>query len=192
MTWIWRVRAAVLTLIGILVVHQGRYLFATPQHEHELSAAHSYLVWLAPISVVLGLLVFVHLVVVVGRARAGADPQLPGTGGLWLAVTATLLSAFAAQECLEDLLTHGHLPSLAELLGAGGWTAIPVAVAVAGGIALLLRGAAHVVRWALERGRRRAARHTSLAPAAPRPPIFAVPSSILARRLAGRGPPVLS
>jgi hypothetical protein len=191
-TRIWHVRAAILTLVGIVAVHQGRYLFATPEHEHALSAAHGYLLWLTPLAAVLGLLGFVHLLAAASRARGGAGARLPGTGALWLAVTATLLSAFAAQESLETLFTHGAFPTFAELLGEGGWTAIPFAIAVGAVIALLLRGAAHVARWALWRGRRRVVRQAPLALALPRPAVLPAPRSVLARRLAGRGPPALS
>ena len=189
----WRLRAAILTLIGILAVHQGRYLFAPAEHEHELSTAHSYLVWLAPASAILVLLAVLHLAVHAGRARDADRPQLPGTRTLWPTVTTALLGAFAAQESLELVLSHGHLPELADLLGGGGWTAIPFAVAAGGAIALLLRGAARVVRWVAGRRRRALARqHAPLAHPLPRSPVVAVPRSVLARRLAGRGPPVLS
>jgi hypothetical protein len=30
---LWRLHASILTLAGVLGVHEGRYLFATPAHE---------------------------------------------------------------------------------------------------------------------------------------------------------------
>ena len=111
---------------------------------------------------------------------------------LWLAATGSLLGVFGAQESLETLLSHGHLPGLADLVGAGGWTAVPLAVAAGGLIALLLRGAATVLRWALGRRRRPVVRHAPPALLAPRRPLLAARRSVLARRLAGRGPPAVS
>lgn len=191
MTGIWRLRAAVLTLVGAVVVHHGRYAFVSPEHEHELAAAHTYLTWLAPASAVLLFLAVTQLVAYLGRTGDGAAPRLPRARTLWLAGTATLLAVFGAQESLETLFSHGHLPHVADLLGAGGWTAIPFALAAGGLIALLLRGAATVVRWALGR-QRRPVRQAPLALLAPRSPVLAAPGSVLARRLAGRGPPALS
>jgi len=142
------------------------------------------------VAAVVTFLAIVHLAARLGRVD-GAPPALPRGRALWLSASASLLMVFGAQESLETLLTHGQLPQLAELLAAGGWTAIPFALAAGGAIALLLRGAARVVRWALARTppqRSRAAR----AVLTPRSPVLAAPRSVLARRLAGRGPPVLS
>ena len=192
MTGIWRLRAAVLILVGALAVHHGRDAFATPEHEHELAAAHSYLPWLASASAMLLFLAVVQLATYLGREGAGPGPQLPRARTLWLAATGSLLAVFAAQESLEMLLSHGRLPGLADLLGAGGWTAAPLAAAAGALIALLLRGAATVLRWALGRRRRPVVRQAPLALLAPRWPLLAAARSVLARRLASRGPPALS
>jgi hypothetical protein len=192
MSGIWRLRAAVLVVIGALGVHHGRYAFATPEHEHAYVAAHAYLPWLASAAAVALFLLVVQLAAVVGRAGEDPQPGLPRAGTLWPAASASLLTVFGAQESLETFLSHGHLPELAELLGAGGWTAVPLAVAIGGAIALLLRGAATVVRWALGRCRRPVARQAPPALPAPRRPRLAAARSVLARRLAGRGPPGLS
>lgn len=192
MSGIWRLRAAILLLVGALAVHHGRYAFATPEHEHQLVAAHAYLPWLAGAAAVLVFLVVVQLAAFLQHAGEDPEPRLPRAGTLWPAATASLLAVFGAQESLETFLSHGHLPELAELLGAGGWTALPLAVAAGGLIAVLLRGAATVVRWALARRRRPADRQAPPALLAPRLPRLAAARSVLARRLAGRGPPVLS
>ena len=118
--------------------------------------------------------------------------ELPRARTLWLAATVSLLGVFGAQESAEWLLSHGRLPELADILGAGGWTAVPLAVAAGALIALLLRGAATVLRWALGRRRRPLGRLAPPAPLVPRRPRLAAARSVLARRLAGRGPPALS
>lgn len=187
MTLPWRLRAAVLTLAGVLGVHQVRFRFAPVEHEHELAAAHVYLPWLTAAAGALLFLAIVQLAVCVHR-RAERAPRIPRVPVLWLAATATLLCVFGTQESLETLLSHGHLPALAELLGEGGWTAVPTAVAAGALIALLLRGAAGAVAWVLARRPHRP-RRAAAAVAIPAAPALAPRGSLLARRLAGRAPP---
>ncbi|HEX8104776.1 MAG TPA: hypothetical protein VF533_19310, partial [Solirubrobacteraceae bacterium] len=69
MTWTWRLRAALLTLIGVLAVHAGRYRLAPPEHAHEYGAAHGYLGWLVPAA---GALLFLAAVQVGALVRSGA------------------------------------------------------------------------------------------------------------------------
>ncbi len=185
MTRVWRLRAGVLTLVGALAVHHGRYAFASDEHAHALASAHRYLVWLAPVAAVLLFLAAAQLAASLTRPGAGERAALPGPRTLWAAATATLLVAFAAQESAETLLAHGALPGL----GDGAWTAGPFALVAGGIIALLLRGAQEAVRWAARRVRPVRAPAGAAAPAAPRPVVLAAPRSVLARRLAGRGPP---
>ncbi len=184
----WRLRAAVLTLAGVLAVHHGRYRFAPPEHAHALAGVHGYLGWLTPVAGALLFLATVHFAARLadpGRSR----PRLPGVRTLWAAAGAALLTVFGAQECVEHALVDGHLPTFAELLGSGGWTAIPLAALAAGAIALLLRGAAAALRWAVARRRARP-RRAPWAPPAPAAPVLPAPRKVLARRLAGRGPPL--
>jgi hypothetical protein len=188
---IWQLRAAVLTLVGILAVHHGRFLFASAAHSNELSTAHRYLVWLAPITAVLVLLAVLQVAVHASRLHDQEAEQLPDFGPLWVLLASTLLTAFVAQESLETLFAHGYIPQLAELFGGGGWTAIPLAVASAGGIALLLRGAATVVQWAAAR-RHRSSRSAAVRVALPALDVLVPTQSLLGRRLASRGPPLLS
>ncbi len=191
MTWPWRLRAAVLTLVGVLGVHHGRFLFATEEHEHELAGVHVYLTWLAPAAGVLLFLAVTQLAAHLGRLDHRSAPRLPRARTLWLWSVVTLLGVFCAQECVETLLAHGHLPEVAELLGGGGWTVLPLSVAAGGAIALLLRAAATVVGWVLGRAARR--RRSVARPALPpRAPGLAPRASVLARRLAGRAPPALA
>jgi hypothetical protein len=190
MTGIWRVRAAVLTLVGVLAVHDGRYLFATHEHEHELAPVHMYLTWLVPAAGALLFLAVAQLAANLSRPQATA-PQLPRARALWLAATTTLLCVYGAQESLETVFSYGRVPELADVVGSGGWAAIPLAGAAGGVIAALLRGAATVVRWALTRARRPAGR-TPVAVDRPRTPALTPRGSVLARRLAGRAPPALS
>jgi hypothetical protein len=187
MTGIWRLRAAVLTLVGVLAVHDGRYLFA---NEHELATVHTYFAWLAPAAGALLFLAVAQLAANLSRPEATA-PELPRARALWLAATASLLCVYGAQESLEIVFSYGRVPELADLLGSGGWAAIPLAVAAGGVIAALLRGAATVVRWALTRARHPVGR-TPVALDVPCTPALTPRGSVLARRLAGRAPPAVS
>jgi hypothetical protein len=181
----------VLTLVGVLGVHQARFLFAAPEHEHAPAAAHAYLTWLTPVTGVLLFLAVTELAAHIGRLDDEGVPRLPRARTLWLSATITLLCVFGAQESLETFFSHGHLPALAEPLGNGGWTVVPFSIVAGGAIGVLLRGAATVVGWVLARRAhtRRGAAPTS---SPPRPPALAPRASVLARRLAGRAPPALS
>jgi hypothetical protein len=190
-TGIWRLRAAVLTFVGVLAVHHGCYMFATPERDHEFAAAHAYLSWLTPVA---GGLLFLAGAELAARVLSPtiAGPQAsPRVRALWPTVTVTLVCAFALQESLEAALSHEHLPLQAAVFGAGGWTAVPLAVAVGGVIALLLRGAARALRWALHRARRRA-RRPPVALHLPAAPVLFLGGSVLAHRHAGRAPPAFA
>ena len=192
MTAIWHLRAALLTVFGTVLVHEGRFMFADAEHGHVREAAHGYLAWLTPALAVVLFLAAVQLVAHL-RRRTDEDgvPELPRVRSLWLVGSLALLGAFAAQEFVEASLTSGQLPGFVEVFGPGGWVIVPVAVGVAGGIAVLLQGAVAVVAWALARARPRRRRAIALAA-----PFFSAArvarTSVLARRLAGRAPPALS
>jgi hypothetical protein len=189
---IWRLRAAVLTLAGALGVHQARDLFASPAHERELADVHVYIPWLMPLVGILVFLAIAQLAMRLGRPGSAQEARLPRARILWLAATVALIHVFVLEESLETVLADGHLPAVADLLGAGGWTAIPLAAAAGGGIALLLRGAAKVVRWAIDRRRRPRRRPPMVLVRLPYLPLPGPQASVLARRLAGRAPPALS
>jgi hypothetical protein len=190
-TGIWRLRAAVLTFVGGLAVHHGCYIFATPERSHEFAAAHAYLSWLTPVAGGLLFLAAVELGAHVVRPKNTGAPGFPRACTVWRAATATLLCAFALQESLETVLSHEQLPLLVAIFGAGGWSAVPLAVAVGGVIALLLRGAATALRWASRRARRAACR-ASVAFDPPSAPVLSPHGSVLAGRHAGRAPPALA
>jgi hypothetical protein len=181
----WRARAGALTLLGALAVHQGRYL-AAPAAEDE--HAHTYFSWLVPIVTAVTLVALIEFAGRLVRARVARPARLPSTGRLWLAATAALLTIFVAQEALETLTTHGVWVTPAELASAGGWSVAPLSIAVGGLIALLLRGAARAVEWAGSRvpARHKRPRQIRL----PARPFVAPQGSVLARRLAGRAPPL--
>ncbi|HEV3000319.1 MAG TPA: hypothetical protein VGW75_06230 [Solirubrobacteraceae bacterium] len=190
----WRLRATVLVLVGAVVVHRAVYAAAGV---HPDERAHAYLDWLTPALVAL---LFAGVAEVAVRAlRVHRRPAAPPPRGrvLWPALSAALLAIFVAQEAAEALLTraqghgHGHELALAELLLAhGAWAAGPAALAVGALLALALRGAAAADAWSLAIVPPRPA---AAAPSRAPLPFAAVPGAprdVLARNLAGRGPPL--
>lgn len=175
-------RAAALLAAGSLAVHELRY--AAGYGSEGAVSGHGYIAWLAPL---VALALAAAFGAWIGRlGRDGAHrPTLT-----WFGASASLLATYVAQETLEALVAGGH-PSL---MAHGGWIAAPIAIAVGGLLALMLRGAraadrvaATVARpWSPLRGVRVAPLaflRSATAPVAPRP-------RVLARRLAGRGPPI--
>lgn len=189
MSGMWRLRAAALLLIASLGVHHGRYLFATAEHAHGLAEMHRYLPYAIALTGGLLFLAVAQLALLVRRGGRDGAGVLPRARWLWVLATTCLLSVFTGQECVETLTAHGHLPALGELLGDGGWAAVPLAVIAGAVVALLLKGAEKVVAWALLRSRPRRVRCAVSVLRAGRPLVWSARRSVLARRLAGRGPP---
>jgi hypothetical protein len=181
---------------GLLAVHELRYLLAYGAHAgHQLNAHGDTYVGTA--SLAAGLLLAVPTVGVVAgviRARRGAASSGPAAlrpWQSWVVWTVLLTLGFCALEGLEMVFESEHADGFAGVFGSGGWWAVPAAVAVAGVLTLLRRGARSLVRLAaLRDGRRRDRASGSIAsthPAVqrhrrtrPRP---------LASRAAGRAPP---
>jgi len=178
-------RAGATLAAGSLAVHELRFLVG--YGGEDAVAGHGYLAWLAPLVALAMAAAGGVWLARIGRAAGAPRPALT-----WLGASATLAATYAVQETVEVLSSSGH-PGL---LAHGGWIAAPVALAMGGLVALLLRGAG-----AADRAAATAARPWSpltLTPSAP--PDLTLPAAaplaprprVLARRLAGRAPPVAS
>lgn len=188
----WRVRATVLLLAGAVAVHRAVYALAGVRPDEH---AHAYLDWLTPALVAL---LFAGVAEVAVRAlrvhrRPAAPP--PRARVLWPMLSAALVAIFVAQEAGEALLTrghgHGHELAVAELLlSHGAWAAAPVALAIGALLALALRGAAAADAWSLALVPPRPAAPAPRVAPLPRAAALGAPRDVLARNLAGRGPPV--
>jgi hypothetical protein len=171
---------------GSLAVHQLRFLIGFG--DDNAVGGHGYLTWLAPLLALALAGACGVWVARVGRST-GARPRTTLT---WLGASASLVATYAIQETIEGL-SSAHHPGL---LAHGGWIALPAALAVGALVALTLR-AAHAADDAAA-----VAAHPwsplRLAVATPEPSALAVAAPvaprprILARRLAGRGPPLAS
>jgi hypothetical protein len=179
-------RAGAMLAAGSLAVHELRFLVG--YGGEDAVGGHGYLAWAAPL-----LALVMAAACGVWLARVGRSPGGRVRPALtWLGASAALVATYVAQETIEGFASPGH-PGL---LAHGGWIAVPAALAVGALVALTLRGAR-----AADRAAAVAARPWSpftiapIAPRSPAVPVAAPPAPrprILARRLAGRGPPLLS
>lgn len=181
-------RAAALMLVGAIAVHEGRYMLTPPEHVH--GGLHGYLAWLAPLIGLVALLAVAEFGARLARRPGEGGLHLPGGRVLFAVFTFVLLTLFGLQETLELTIADGALPADNVFIADGGWVSIPLALAAAAALALILRGAvriASIVAARLRQRPRRAARSDPSPPQAPLP--WAL---LLARSLAPRGPPLLS
>jgi hypothetical protein len=179
-------RAGAMLAAGSLAVHELRFLAG--YGGEGAVGGHGYLNWLAPLLAVALAASCGAWLARVGRARGGQSrPALT-----WLGASASLIATYAIQETIEGLASPCH-PGL---LAHGGWVVIPAALAVGALVAGALRGVRAADNAAAEAARPwsplqlafatpEASAVRVAAPLAPRP-------RILARRLAGRGPPLAS
>lgn len=191
-----RLRGAALLPAGAYAVHQLRYFVTFGGHaEHELAAqGHAYLTALtAPIALLCAAAVgcFVGRLAQAWRGAAPGQRNQPGVRRVWLTTAALLVLIYVGQELLEGFLTTGHPGGLIGVFGAGGWSAVPLAVIVGGLIALAL--------WAGHRalafvgGLRRASRPRPRRRVCTRRPrsVMRPRTAPLATKAAGRAPPLV-
>src|SRR5829696_7881117 len=135
-------RCAALLAAGAYAVHELRYALVFGDHSGSVldDHGHSYMGAVVPIIgllLALGLGSWVAALARAHRTRSGEVERrtLPAA---WFAASGSLLAVFALQESLEGLLAPGHPSGVAAVLGGGGWTAVPLALAFGAVIALLL------------------------------------------------------
>jgi hypothetical protein len=185
-------RTAAILPAGAYAVHQARYGLgfgsgaAEALHHH----GHGYLAAVAPlITLLLGAFIG-QLLWAATRPARGGGPTVRFRRA-WLLASVCLIGVYVAQEELEGLLTPGHPTGLAGVFGAGGWTAVPVALLIGALVALTLRSAHAVdcaapprISWTAQPRLRAPASVAVVIGPALRPIV-----SPLARRSAGRAPP---
>jgi hypothetical protein len=170
---------------GSYAVHQLR--FALYPGDSRVLHEHGYL---APLGAVLVAVLLLALAAGLERIARGSVVERPRLGRLWPGATVSLVAIYCVQESLEVVLAHGETRGI---FTHGGWVALPLALAVGLGIALLMRGAAAASEVAVASARRAArialVRDAVDAVLAPRP---AHRSHAVARHEAARGPPLAS
>jgi hypothetical protein len=130
--------AGVLAL-GALALHELRYLlaFGADAGAELERQGHSYLETLAPLITALAVAGIVTSVVI--PAALQRVPSLRGrdcTTERAAAYAAALLAVYLAQELTEGILASGHAAGLDGALGAGGWVAMPLAMALGAAAAI--------------------------------------------------------
>jgi hypothetical protein len=169
---------------GTFGVHQLRFALAD---DHARAAyGHGYLSAVAPALAALLLLAFAAALT---RVASGVAEPAPRLRRMWAGASAALLAAYCVQESIEGVLTHGHATGV---FAHGGWVALPLALAVGLGIALIARGAAAASTLVAGRERRpwKAAVERGSVLEAVLPPWARRRTRAAARHLAARGPPL--
>lgn len=177
-------RMAALMGVGTFGVHQLR--FALSDDHARAVYGHGYLSALAP---VLAALLLVAFAAGLARVARGAVEAAPRFRRLWAGASAGLMAAYCAQESIEGLLTHGHATGM---FAHGGLVALPLAIAIGLGIALIARGAAVASMLVAARGRSAAAKPRAPLMEAVLPPWTPRRTGSAARPLAARAPPLLA
>lgn len=190
-----RLRATAALSAGAYALHQLRYALGYGDASGEALGAHghAYLSLLAPLVALLAALAGAQFLSIL--ARTGHTSEDSGRTArlrrLWPAATGVLLAIYLLQELIEGALASGHPAGLAAILAGGGWWALPLAVVIGLLVALMLRGADAAIGLVASR---RFVRRPRIATPLPTPVVLAeLPRpAVLARNLAGRGPPIAS
>jgi hypothetical protein len=181
-----RLRGPALMAVAAFTLHQLRYLLAPADAAER--AEHAYIPFIAMLVVLLFALAAGQLALRLAVAREDGDGEAEPRPFwvAWLTSAVALVAIFAGQELLEALLSGG---APADPLAGGGLWALPLALLLGFLVAVALRWAGTVVRAAVRRARRRTRPGPAPRPVwRPKPPA----GSVLARYLAGRGPPLPS
>ena len=186
----WPFMGALLSA-GAFGVHQLRYALAYGDGAETALAAsgHGYLAMAEPL---IGLALAFALAYVVWRIAGGTVKRPASRQRVAVLFALTLLAVYSGQELLEGELAVGHADGLAGVFGAGGWVAVPLAIAFGGLLSLAIRlvdAAAEAV--ALKGGAPRARPTITAAPSHSATVSLVAAAPPLARHLAGRAPPPL-
>lgn len=182
----------------MLALHELRYLLAFGDQTTSVleRTGHGYLAAVVPVcGVVLAAgLSWCLLQAAVGPTQAAGHRSM-SRRRFWVLASAALLVIFVGQELVEGWTSTGHPDGLSGVFGAGGWTVIPLALALGGLVTLFadiaeraerticrLRGSRHPRAVVWDRDERPCVLIERAAPSATEP---------LARHLAGRGPPAV-
>jgi hypothetical protein len=187
-------RAAALIGAAALCLHELRFLGGYGRHADEALSeqGHAYLPFAGALAAGMLALAAGRLARALLRARrsGAAEAEPPPLLVAWAGASAALLVIYGSQELLEGVLSAGHPEGIAGVLGHGGWVAAPLAVGLGALVALLLRGAGAALAAAARTARRGPLPRAPLRASRPRPRAVGPRSPVLARKLAGRAPPL--
>jgi hypothetical protein len=185
-------QTAALIAVGALAVHELRVV-AGYGHDAELimgAPGHAYLPFATGLVVVLlalSAMQFAHRMI---RAAAGSPVMAHRASfrARWLGTSVLLVAVYLAQATAESFFDPGH-----PIVGHGGWSVVPLALAVAGAI-VVLTGAADRAVMAIA-----APPISRIVVTGPAQAVAVAPSPVaikrpapLASRSAGRAPPLVA
>jgi hypothetical protein len=188
------IRAVALLASGAFTLHQVRFVLGYGSHASEALKlqGHSYFPLVEALIAVLlasALIFFLRALIGARRGRRMEAPW-PSFGRLWTFSAGALVAVYTLQEGFEGEFSARHPSGLAGVYGHGGWTSIPLAIAIGALVALLLKGAQCAIELSRERiPSPRLRPHRSEWPSLP--DRFPEPGA-LSRKLAPRGPPLTS
>jgi hypothetical protein len=136
-------RSAALIAVAVLAVHELRYLlsFGVGAHDGAAGQGHTYLAAALPTVVGFGVAI-IAAGLLRAAIRAGSSPSIAAPRARALLYAASILSVYVVQESAESILSAGETTLLAAAFGAGGWIALPLAVAFGAACAVLDGGLA--------------------------------------------------
>ncbi len=187
-------RASALLACSALVVHELRYLVGWgSQAEHALAShGHSYLGLATPLTLLVLTAAFAAFLSKLTRGGSPAEGAPIRLWKVWLTAWLALLAIYTCQELVEGALSPGHPSGLPGLIEASGWTALPLAAAFGGLVALLLRGAEAALARVAARATSRVKRGALVVARPTWGDLLVTASMGLPRHLAGRAPPLRS
>jgi hypothetical protein len=187
-------RAIALLAVGAVSLHQLRFVLGYGQNASQVLAVegHSYLPFAEALVAVVLAAACIWFAGSLALAHRGRPVESSGHpfGSLWAYAGSALFAVYVLQEGFEGAFSPGHPAGLTGIFGNGGWTALPLAVAIGALIALLLEGARRVLVLVSSQDR----------PTLPRPrkahwhhlPVGFPKLDVLSHSLTARGPPLAS
>src|SRR4051794_20571381 len=144
-------RVTALVAVAALVLHELRYLigYGGDSHEALASQGHAYLPLAGAIAG--GTLALAGACFAARLLRLGPEEGAPPLAKTWLWASVALVVIYICQESVEGAVSAGHPAGLAAVTAHGGLVAVPLALALGGLVAFILRGASRVLSAAAHR-----------------------------------------
>jgi hypothetical protein len=188
-----RLRWAALMAAGALALHELRFAAYSGGHIHEdvVDARHAHIELAFVVCGVLLAAALGDLLARLVRAWHTGRTESQATRALriWPLAALGLLAAYLGQEIAEIALAGQEPVALRDLLGHGGWVAVPLAAAIGAVVAFLSRGAEAVLELAARVGRPSRGVRMPIAARGRASLVLLRRADPLAESIGGRGPP---
>jgi hypothetical protein len=180
-----RLRYIALLIAGAFAAHELRFVAGYGHDAGRVLSepGHEYLPFAAAVALMLLGAAAGQFTLSAVRGRRAASP--PTFTRLWLSSSAALVAIYCTQESLEGAFAPGH-----PVWSHGGWTVVPIALAIGALVAALMHGASHALTLIAGARRRARMRRTPVLGRRLPSPTPVQRAGVIARNLAGRAPPV--